>query len=212
MTDKKLIVWFEEVNKDDVALVGGKGANLGEMTNVSLPVPYGFIITAAAYFQFIKEARLEKKIKDLLTTVNYDDPSQLQQVSSHIRELINQAPIPKAITDKIINYYENLRLKEEQYFKKKLNNFAFFIDRLKHIYHQPLVAIRSSATAEDLPSASFAGQQETYLNIKGENHLLLSVKKCWASLFTERAIYYRHQMKFDHFKVGLAVVVQRMVQ
>ncbi|MFN4213118.1 MAG: PEP/pyruvate-binding domain-containing protein, partial [Microgenomates group bacterium] len=212
MTNKKLIVWFEEVNKNDVNFVGGKGANLGEMTNASFPIPYGFIVTANAYFDFIKEAKLEKKIKDLLSVVNFENPYELKQASSHIRELINQAPIPKTISEKIINYYENLNMKEEQYLRKKLTTFDYAFFKLKSIYKFPLVAVRSSATAEDLPSASFAGQQETYLNIQGENNLLLRIKKCWASLFTERAIYYRHQLNFDHFKVGLAVVVQRMVQ
>ena len=212
MSNKKLIVWFEEVDKSKVDLVGGKGANLGEMTNASIPVPYGFIITSQAYFEFLKSNHLEKKIKDFLETLDYENSFQLQQVSAHIRDLINKAPIPQVIIDEIINFYENLTLKEEKFLKKRLSNWRFAINKLKHVFNLPLVAVRSSATAEDLPSASFAGQQETFLNIKGENSLILHVKKCWSSLFTPRAIYYRQQMKFDHFKVGLAVVVQRMVQ
>ncbi len=212
MTSKKIIVWFEEVNKNDVSLVGGKGANLGEMVNASLPIPYGFILTSHAYFDFIKKNALEKKIKDTLTNVNYDNPPELQQASHYIKELINQADIPQEIIENVIKYYESLSLKEEQYRKKKLTKIAILSHKLYHLYKQPLVAVRSSATAEDLPSASFAGQQETYLNVRGENSLLFHIKKCWASLFTERAIYYRHQMNFDHFKVGLAVVVQRMIQ
>ncbi len=212
MSNKKFIVWFEEVDKSKVDLVGGKGANLGEMTNASIPIPYGFIITSQAYFEFLKSNHLEKKIKDFLETLDYENSSQLQQVSAHIRDLINKAPIPQVIIDGIIDFYENLTLKEENFLKKKLFNWRLALHKLKHVFNLPLVAVRSSATAEDLPSASFAGQQETFLNIKGENSLILHVKKCWSSLFTPRAIYYRQQMKFDHFKVGLAVVVQRMVQ
>ena len=199
---KKNIVWFEEVGKADVGLVGGKGANLGEMINSHFPVPYGFIITSNAYFSFIKQSNIQKKINSLLAIINYDNPHELQQVSRHIQELIDKEEISQKLVTEIVDYYENLVLKEEKKFMKKL----------KGIYKDPLVAVRSSATAEDLPNASFAGQQETYLNVKGEAVLLKKVKECWASLFTERAIYYRHQQGFDHFKVGLAAVVQRMVE
>ncbi len=212
MLSKKNIVWFEEVGKEDVGLVGGKGANLGEMTNARLPIPYGFVVTSIAYFQFIKEARLQQKIKDLLSVVNCDNANELHQASTHIQELILNSDIPKELGKQIVEYYGNLTAKEDSYFKNRLSAFEKAIHVTKHLYNQPLVAVRSSATAEDLPTASFAGQQETYLNVKGESHLLQKVKECWASLFTERAIYYRHEQGFDHFKVGLAAVVQRMVQ
>lgn len=206
------VVWFEEVGKEDTGLVGGKGANLGEMINARLPIPYGFIITSTSYFQFIKEARLQQKIKDILAAVNYNNPNELQQASTHIQELILGADIPKDLGKEIIRYYDNLTAKETAYFKNRLNPLEKTVHSIKHLYNQPLVAVRSSATAEDLPTASFAGQQETYLNVKGETHLLQKVKECWASLFTERAIYYRHEQGFDHFRIGLAAVVQRMVQ
>ncbi|MEN9328588.1 MAG: hypothetical protein RI947_1396 [Candidatus Parcubacteria bacterium] len=212
MKNHKFIVWFEEVFKDDVGLVGGKGANLGEMTNAHLPIPYGFIVTSHAYFLFIKEAQLEHKIKQLLSIVNFENTHELQQASVHIQELILKADMPEVLAKQIIHYYEQLPLKEERYFRHDYSTVGESIHAIKGVYKAPLVAVRSSATAEDLPNASFAGQQETYLNVMGEAHLLTKVKECWASLFTQRAIYYRHQQGFDHFKVGLAAVVQRMVQ
>ncbi len=209
---KKFVVWFEEVNKHDIGLVGGKGANLGEMTTADLPIPYGFIVTSHAYFYFIKEAQLERKIHDLLAIINFNNPHELKQASTHVQELIMKATMPKEIAKEVVNYYEKLQEKEAQYLKKHLGFLKKQLYALKLAYQPPLVAVRSSATAEDLPGASFAGQQETYLNVQGEAHLLQKVKECWASLFTERAIYYRHEQGFDHFKVGLAAVIQRMVQ
>jgi len=209
MVQKKSVVWFDEVDKNDVNLVGGKGANLGEMTQNSFPIPYGFILTSNAYFEFLNFNNLMPKIKSFLLSLNVENPTELHQVSTHIREIIENGEIPKSLNKKIIYFYDHLKLKEE---KKPLNFWYLTTHKIKHLYRPPLVAIRSSATAEDLPDASFAGQQETYLNITGENHLLKTIKKCWASLFTERAIFYRQTKKFDHFKVGLAVVVQRMIQ
>lgn len=209
---KKYLVWFEEVNKDDVGLVGGKGANLGEMTNARLPIPYGFIITAQAYFLFIKEAKIQPRITELLKTLNYNHPDELNQVARHIQDLILAAPIPPVLVKEIFHYYEQLYMREARYLRRPQSMIHQIGRRLKHLYQMPLVAVRSSATAEDLPNASFAGQQDTYLNVQGENHLVRQVKACWASLFTPRAIYYRHEQGFDHFRVGLAAVVQRMVQ
>ena len=208
----KLVVWFEEVDKDDIGLVGGKGANLGEMTIAQLPIPYGFIVTAKAYFYFLKENNLEKKIKQILSLINYDNPLELQQASIHLKKLITDSPIPPIINHSVIDYYESLLQKEERYFSKKGGQLKTAIYKIKNLYKQPLVAVRSSATAEDLPSASFAGQQESFLNVRGESSLLKKIRDCWASLFTERAIYYRHQNKFDNSRVGLAAVVQRMVE
>ncbi len=206
------IVWFEEVDKHDVGLVGGKGANLGEMTSANLPIPYGFIVTSTAYFTFLKETHLDKKIKELLSVINYDNPNELKQVAAHVRKCIMDATLSDTLAVQIIDHYHELVEKEKKYLKKQLGPLSQAFLRLKHVYKSPLVAVRSSATAEDLPSASFAGQQETYLNVQGELELLHKVKMCWASLFTERAVYYRHTQGFDHFKVGLAAVVQRMVQ
>ena len=203
---------YEEVGKKDVGLVGGKGANLGEMTRAHLPIPYGFVITSEAYFHFIKINKLEKKIEGFLSLINFDNATELHQASKHIQDLIMKANMSDSLVNEILVYYDNLTLKEDAYFNKNSHLLSKALTRVKHLYNPPLVAVRSSATAEDLPTASFAGQQETFLNVKGEAHLLDYVKRCWASLFTPRAIYYRHEQKFDHFKVGLAAVVQRMVQ
>lgn len=209
---KKNIVWFEEVGKGDVGIVGGKGANLGEMTTANLPIPYGFVVTAHAYFTFIKEAKLAPRIEQILSVVNYNNTNEIDQAAEHIRDLIMKADVPKELTDEILTYYEELDQKEQEYLIHKSTFLNKTLHKIKTMYESPLVAVRSSATAEDLPDASFAGQQETYLNVRGETHLLHKIKECWASLFTARATYYRHEKGFDHFKVGLAAVVQRMVQ
>ncbi|MEK7633955.1 MAG: phosphoenolpyruvate synthase [Patescibacteria group bacterium] len=212
MIKKKAIVWFEEVGKNDVGIVGGKGANLGEMVNASLPIPYGFIITAQAYFDFIECAGIKNKIMSLLSKLNYESSYELAQASKHIGEIIISSDFPESLVKEIIRFYDDLEIKENKYFKNNGSFIKSSISKFKNLYKTPLVAVRSSATAEDLPTASFAGQQESYLNVRGEAHLLKKVKECYASLFTERAIYYRHEQKFDHGKVGLAVVVQRMIE
>ncbi|MFC1789930.1 phosphoenolpyruvate synthase [Patescibacteria group bacterium] len=186
----KNILWFREIDKDDLPFVGGKGANLGEMTQAGLPVPDGFVVTVKAYFEFLKHNRLQPKIKEILKEVKSNDPVSYQKVSRKIRKLVNSGEIPSPIALEIMKTY--LRL------GKNLKNV--------------LVAVRSSATAEDLPTASFAGQQATYLNIKGEANVINAVRLCWASLFTARAIFYREENDFDHFKVGIAVPVQEMIQ
>ncbi len=187
---EKYVVWFKEVDKQDIKIVGGKGANLGEMTKIGIPVPSGFIITAQAYYKFIKDNDLEKKIFQFLEKLDVSNNKQLDEISQKIRHLIITSPIPKEISDLIIKNYLSMG----------------------RIFHDPLVAVRSSATAEDLPNASFAGQQTTFLNIKGEASLVYHVRQCWASLFTSRAIFYRKENKYDHFKIGIAIPVQKMVQ
>lgn len=210
--NKKHVVWFEEVGKGDVGTVGGKGANLGEMTQAHFPIPYGFVVTSHAYFSFIEHAGIQPKIKEFLKITNVNNPSELQQASKNIQEIILRASVPREIASQVIKYYQELTMKEEAYRKKKIGTIRQAHHLLKSLYRPPLVAVRSSATAEDLPGASFAGQQETYLNVHGETALIQKMHECWASLFTERAIYYRHEQGFDHFKVGLAAVVERMVQ
>lgn len=207
---KKQIVWFDEVDKHDVGLVGGKGANLGEMVQAGFPIPYGFIVTSNAYFQFVKENDLEQQFKHYLSILNFENPKELQQAAKGMQQLILDAKISSALVERIIDYYDYLPTKEAKILHKHKRNAI--LEKIKSTYSQPLVAIRSSATAEDLPNASFAGQQETYLNVKGENNLIKKIQECWASLFTERALYYRYQQGFDHLKVGLAAVVQRMVE
>ncbi len=188
---EKFVVWFKEVGKEDVGTVGGKGANLGEMTQAGFPVPPGFILTAQAYFHFLDEAGIRDKIRDLLHGLNVNDSASLEEVAKKVRTVITGSLFPKDIANEVIPAYFKLE---------------------KGVLKHPLVAVRSSATAEDLPTASFAGQQATYLNVQGEANLLEKIKEAWASLFTARAIFYRATNKFDHFKVGIAIPVQRMVE
>ncbi len=199
----KNIVWFDEVGKEDVSQVGGKGANLGEMLKAGIPVPYGFIVTADAYFDFVKSTGLEKKIKNYLLSLNHRDPKNLAEIASRIQKEIIKNQIPKKLAREIMLSYADLPLRARK--KAKLT------DKLVSIIKNPLVAVRSSATAEDLPTASFAGQQATFLNVSGEVNVVRKVKEAWASLFTPRAIFYREEQKFDHLKVGIAVPVQLMV-
>jgi pyruvate,water dikinase len=180
------IVWFDQVTKQDIPLVGGKGANLGEMTNAKIPVPPGFIVTSAAYYDFIEAQGVQSQIRDLLQKLDVEDSKALSAAAVKIKELIMHTPLPESLARQIRDAYTKLG--------------------------GGLVAVRSSATAEDLPEASFAGQQSTYLNQEGADHVVHAVQMCWASLFEARAIYYRQEQHFDHFKVGIAVPVQRMVQ
>ncbi len=182
-------MWFADVDKDDVASVGGKGANLGEMTKAGFPVPKGFIVTSEAYYQFLDEEDLRNTIAKSLEDLDVSDSRALEHAASRIQHLIIRSSFPKVIAHDIID--------------------AYF--RLGHGLKDSLVAVRSSATAEDLPTASFAGQQETFLNVHGEANVIEKVKEAWASLFTARAIFYRATQHFDHFKVGIAVPVQKMV-
>jgi pyruvate,water dikinase len=182
----RFVAWFDELNKEDVLIAGGKGANLAEMTRAQVPVPPGFIITSDAYFHFLKKTGLDGKIRELLEALDVDDTQRLTKVSDKIKEEILSSPIPPEIAREIRQAYKELG--------------------------GGLVAARSSATAEDLPEASFAGQQRTFLNVQSEREVLTSVKGCWASLFEARAIFYRQQRGFDHLTVGLAVPVQQMVQ
>lgn len=180
----------------DIDLVGGKNASLGEMlqhlSHLGIRIPQGFIITVAGYTRFIRFNKLEDRIQEVMGSINPDDMASLQQGGAAIRELIICSPFPPEMIDLIQDAYE----------------------QLSALYKQPYtdVAVRSSATAEDLPDASFAGQQDTYLNVKGIDALLESVKRCFASLFTDRAISYRQRFGYDHFKIGLSVCVQKMVR
>jgi pyruvate,water dikinase len=180
------IVWFDEVTKADIPLVGGKGANLGEMVHFKIPVPPGFIVTADAYFKFLQGAKLTDEIRRYLENLDVNDSRKLQKISDLIKEKISSAPMLPNMVKEIKDAY------------RKLGG--------------GLVAVRSSATAEDLPEASFAGQQRTFLNIQGEDDVVAAIQGCWSSLFEPRAIFYRQENGFDHFKVGIAVPVQKMVQ
>ncbi len=209
----KKIVWFSEVDKNSLSLVGGKGANLGEMIQAGFPIPFGFIVTSKAYFEFINETKLDKKIKEIISYINYENTEDLRIASEHIRNLFNEIDFPEDLAEKIIDYYYHLLDQEKKYLQKNTPSvWQRITHKLKNIYSPPYLAVRSSATAEDLPTASFAGQQESYLNVRGEFNLINKIRLCWSSLFTSRALYYRHQQGFENKKVGLAVVCQRMVQ
>lgn len=183
------VLWFKEVGKEDIPFVGGKGANLGEMINAGIPVPNGFIVTATAYFDFLKGTSIKEKIMTELDDLDVDNSEKLQAASKRIMTAILSAEMPEELAQQIKESYHKLSGE-----------------------HDKRVAVRSSATAEDLPDASFAGQQETYLNVEGWHDVVKNVQKCWASLFGARAIFYRSTNKFSHLKVGIAVPVQLMVQ
>jgi pyruvate,water dikinase len=189
--EKASTIWFDDLRKDDVPTVGGKNANLGEMIAAGIPVPPGFAITAQAYKKFIEATGTADKIYKILGGIDLKDPSQGQDASDKIRKLIESTPIPDDMKNEIIQSYKEL--------SKRVGAA------------EVSVAVRSSATAEDLPDASFAGQQETYLNVKGTEDLLDKVRKCWSSLFTPRAIFYRVEKGFKQESVLISVAVQKMV-
>lgn len=181
------ILWFKDINHTNLAQVGGKGANLGEMVQAGFPVPDGFVVTAQAYFRFIKENSLEQKIRQILKSLDVNKSQDLQKAAKEVQKVILQAKMPADLAKEIETAY---------------NKLGKNVD----------VAVRSSATAEDLPDASFAGQQATFLNIKHAHNVIKYTQAAWASLFEARAIFYRTNQGYDHFKVGIAVPVQRMVQ
>ena len=187
-----IVVWLDQVGKNDIQLVGGKCANLGELTAKGISVPPGFAVTADAFRRFLEETRIGDVIHKALNSSNGPrDPKQYEEASEEIRKIIESAPMPADIAEEVRVAYHNL--------EKKTGTA------------QVKVAVRSSATSEDLPDASFAGQQDTFLNVKGEEQLVHYVQKCWSSLYTPRAIFYREEKGFPHEKVLISVGVQKMV-
>src|ERR671917_2712600 len=181
--------WFDELGKDDIALAGGKGANLGELSRAGLPVPPGYVVTTRAYDAFVEVSGIKGEVVALASAPQAEDPAGFEEVSEGVRALFSGGRVPQEMADEIHAAYQELG--EDG---------------------QTAVAVRSSATAEDLAGASFAGQQETYLNVRGADALLEAVKNCWASLWTARAMAYRARRGIDPATVSLAVVVQRMVE
>jgi pyruvate, water dikinase len=187
---------LHEVTLEDLNLVGGKNASLGEMlrnlSSLGISIPFGFAITVDAYWEFLKHNKLEESIRESIKAIDMDNLISLRKGGMQVRQLIRNGKFPKDLENEIINRY------------KKLSN----------MYNQDAtdVAVRSSATAEDLPDTSFAGQQETYLNVRGPEGIMEAVRNCFASLFTDRAISYREHFKFDHFDVALSVCIQKMVR
>ena len=194
--EEKFILGLDQAGMEDIARVGGKNASLGEMirhlSKMGIRIPAGFIITVDAYQVFISENQLEDKISSLISEIDYNNMESLRRAGLQIRNLIRNSKFPPELSKKII----------EEYY------------RLSAIYGQEVtdVAVRSSATAEDMPDASFAGQQETYLNVRGPAAIMDSVRNCFASLFTDRAISYRQNFGFDHFAISISVCVQKMVR
>lgn len=193
--EESLVLWFHEIGINDIGLVGGKNASLGEMIQQLTPqgvnVPTGFATTARAYRYFIESAGLEEQLRSLFADLDVEDVNNLRERGQKARDLLLHTPFPKELRDSITKAYQILC---EQY------------------NHDTDVAVRSSATAEDLPDASFAGQQETYLNVRGVRGVLATCHRCFASLFTDRAISYRQTKGFDHLSIALAVGVQKMVR
>ena len=201
----EFIKWFSELNKDSGNVAGGKGANLAEIYNLKIPVPPGFVVTAQVYDYFIEKAGLKEKIKELLKQIDYQNTKQLDEITKQVRELILNARFPKEMEEEILDAYEDLDVEGIDTEKGTAH------DILKTSSEPIFVAVRSSATAEDLADASFAGQQDSFVNVKGKFDLLKHIKKCFASLYTARATYYRNKKGFKHEQVSLAVVVQKMV-
>ncbi|WP_156957540.1 phosphoenolpyruvate synthase [Hippea jasoniae] len=192
----KYIKWLDEITADDVHIVGGKNASLGEMIrelkNEGVNVPYGFALTADSYWYLLDYNNLRDKIRDVLKDLDTHDINNLKEKTAKARELIFNAQLPDDLYEEIKEAYQKL----SDYYNEEASD----------------VAVRSSATAEDLPDASFAGQQDTYLNVRGIDNVIHYVKSCYASIFTDRATSYRHDKNFDHFKVGLSVCVQKMAR
>ena len=190
---KTYLLWFDQLERKDVDIVGGKSSSLGEMTSkTDVPVPYGFATTAYAYRYFMKETGLESKMRSLLAGLtDVENSEQLSSVCRQLREAIMAQEMPQDLQEAIRGAYGELA--------QKMN------------VPEPYVAVRSSATAEDLPDASFAGQQDTYLNVQGAESVIAKVKECYASCFTDRAVYYREKQGYDHMSLALSAAVQMMV-
>ncbi len=179
------IKFFENINKDDVPLAGGKGASLGEMTNANIPVPPGFVLLATAFEQFIEETSIKEEIITRLSEINPEDINTIDRAGRILRNVIENTSMPEYLTEEINQAFRNLGAE--------------------------YVAVRSSATAEDSEIASWAGELDTFLNTTKDD-LIENIKKCWASLFTDRAIFYRHEKDLIDTPVSVAVVIQQMIQ
>jgi pyruvate,water dikinase len=191
--ETRFVLWLDEVRKEDTPLVGGKNANLGEMAAAGIPVPPGFAVTAYAFKYFLEKTGLGEKIYEMLRKLDVNNTRELEETTRKIREMILAQPMPPEVEEEIKKYYYELARK-----------LGLEPSKLR-------VAVRSSATAEDLPGASFAGQQDTYLNVYGAESVVEHVKRCWASLFTARATFYRVAHGIPHEKTHMSVTVQKMV-
>ncbi|MDP2951037.1 MAG: PEP/pyruvate-binding domain-containing protein, partial [bacterium] len=195
------VKWLFELSNKDVAVAGGKGASLAEMFNNNFPVPPAFVVTAQAFGKFIE--KIEPEINEIIKKTDVENTMQLNENSKKIRELIEMQELPRDMEEQIVESYETLGVEKNRVEKDPMK----ILEKSEQVF----VAIRSSATTEDLADASFAGQQETFLNIKSSKKLLESIKKCFSSLYTPRAIYYRERKGFGNVKALLSVVIQKMI-
>lgn len=184
----KYTLWLNQIDKEDIDLVGGKSANLGEIKKLGAPVPDGFALTSEAYWDFLKANNLEEAIKDILSKIDFKNPDLVNEISFHLKNLIVSAKIPEQIVTQVKKSHHRLKVK------------------------RAYIAVRSSATVEDSVETSFAGQLESYLNLKDFKEILESIKKCWASLYEPRSLFYLKEQEIDQSKVGVAVMIQEMIE
>ncbi len=203
--EKRYVVWLTEVSKKDVPIAGGKGANLGEMYNSKFPVPPAFIVTTNAHHYFMEATGLKEKINHLLSKIDIENTKTLDEKTKEVRELVLETKMPEDLRNEILEAYDNFNI-DLSGIKGSPDALAIMKTGRDSVF----VAVRSSATAEDLKEASFAGQQDSFINIKGKDELIEKVKAVFASAFTARAVYYRLKKGFDAY-VGIAAVVQRMI-
>lgn len=196
------ILWFDQLNKESGPVAGGKGANLGELVNLKMPVPQGFVINTKAFNKFLETNRIDEGIQQLIDKCDVDNTEQLMETSKKIKDMIVSQEYPPSIRAELIEAYKELSFTNQIVTPKAIELIASGRE-------YAIVAVRSSATTEDLPTASFAGQQASFLNIKGIREYLQAVKECWASLYEPRAIFYR--IKHGFKSASIAVIIQRMV-
>ena len=202
---KNYIEWLSNLSKKDVGIVGGKGANMGEMYNAKFPVPQAFVVTTESFFYFLKEAKIEDEIKRLLKKIDVDDIDNLTKKAKEIREMVSTAKMPENLRVDILEAYDHFNVDLGD-----MKDSPGALAILKSAREPVFVSVRSSATAEDLGEASFAGQQDSFINVKGNEELIDKIKKCFASIFTARSIYYRKKKGFDSL-VGIACIIQKMI-
>ena len=192
------VIGLDKVGRQDIKAAGGKGANLGEIIKAGIPVPEGFVVTTSSFDRLIQVHNLDSKVQDIIATTNVDDTSALLVASQKLKDMILSYPVPPEVVSRVIEAYGRLSNHDRNHSTRSNKTRDF-----------PLVSVRSSATAEDLPTASFAGQQASFLNVKGEYKLIEAIRKCWASLFEPRAIFYRAKHGFS--RASIAVIVQEMI-
>ncbi|MFH1452325.1 MAG: phosphoenolpyruvate synthase [archaeon] len=201
----KYISWLSNLSKKDVNTAGGKGANLGEMYNAKFPVPQAFVVTTDAFFYFLKQTKIEEEIKRLLKKIDVDNTDDLTKKAKEIRNIIIESKMPENLQEEILEAYDHFNVD-----LKNLQSSPGALSILKSSREPIFVSVRSSATAEDSNKASFAGQQESFINVKGNSELIEKIKRCFASIFTARSVYYRKKKGFDNL-VGIAIIVQKMI-